>query len=156
MDRPRHCCTSVAIGRMDDDVATRVPPHDLTSRGPSAPNQTDGDGLCVQYWHSITTRCRQCLTGSFCQGGCKLVAHCCARLSRHVVTDSESVSTLRRIDTDVFRWDTAWTTLSLVRCLIYDIIFTVLCRICIAIIVFYISITCGHCNLVNSVNHNVG
>ena len=27
---------------MDDDVATRVTLHDLASRGPSAPNQTDG------------------------------------------------------------------------------------------------------------------
>ena len=42
MDRPRHCCASVAIGRMYDDVATRVPLHDLASRGPSAPHLTDG------------------------------------------------------------------------------------------------------------------
>jgi len=42
MDRPRHCCASVAIGRTDDDVATPVPLHDFLSRGPSAPNQTDG------------------------------------------------------------------------------------------------------------------
>ena len=27
---------------MDDDVTTRVPLHDLASRVPSAPNQTDG------------------------------------------------------------------------------------------------------------------
>jgi len=42
MDRPHHCCASVTIGRMDDDVATRVPLHDLASRGPSAINRTDG------------------------------------------------------------------------------------------------------------------
>jgi len=37
-----HCCAFVAIGRMYDDVATPVPLHDLASRGPSAPNLTDG------------------------------------------------------------------------------------------------------------------
>ena len=42
MDRPRHCCASVAIGRMDGDVAMRVPLHDLAWRGPSAPDYTDG------------------------------------------------------------------------------------------------------------------
>ena len=41
-NRPRHCCASVAIGRMYDDVATRVPLHELASRGPSVPNRTDG------------------------------------------------------------------------------------------------------------------
>ena len=61
MDRPRHCCcVSVAIGRVDgpttplllcvcsnrprgwtDHVVTRVPLHELASRGPSAPNRTD-------------------------------------------------------------------------------------------------------------------
>jgi len=35
-------CASAAIGRMYDDVVTRVPLHDLASRGPSAPNLTDG------------------------------------------------------------------------------------------------------------------
>jgi len=43
---------------------------------------------------------------------------------------------------------------SLVCHLICDIISTLLCRNCIAIILFSISIMCGHCNLVNSVNHN--
>ena len=43
IDRPRpNCCASVAVGRMDDDVAMRVLLHDLASRGPSAPNQTGG------------------------------------------------------------------------------------------------------------------
>ena len=59
MDRPRHCFASVTIGRTDgpsppllrvcsnnprgwtDHVATRVPLHDLASRGPSAPNRTN-------------------------------------------------------------------------------------------------------------------
>jgi len=45
---------------------------------------------------------------------------------------------------------------SVVCHLICDIIFNQLCRNCIAIILFSISIMGGHCNLVNSVNHNVG
>jgi len=34
---------------MDDDVATLVPLHDLASRGPSAPNQTDEHMAITQY-----------------------------------------------------------------------------------------------------------
>jgi len=35
-------CSNRPHGRVDDDVATQVPLHDLASRGPSAVNRTDG------------------------------------------------------------------------------------------------------------------
>jgi len=43
---------------------------------------------------------------------------------------------------------------SLVRHHIFDNIFIVLRRNCIVIILFSMSIMCGHCNLINSVNHD--
>ena len=73
---------------------------------------------------------------------------CCARLGRHVAVVSESVSPPGEYDVSQcrlyggtmqtsFGWTLPDRQFLLVRLLISDIIFTLLCRSCIAIILYY-------------------
>ena len=54
-------CSNRPHGRVDDDVATQVPLHDLASRGPSAINRTDGRYRSKTTGYPVSIRL---------QGGC--------------------------------------------------------------------------------------